>query len=214
MRKRIEEQLNKVAREELDGIEEEIRKENEETTSRVLTLPNLLSLIRLLMIPMIIWFYIGQQDYIGTLVLVALSLLTDIVDGWVARRFHSISRVGKILDPAADKLTQAAVLFCLVTRFPHMIYPLVFIFVKELTTLWLGFIMYRKTHVIVGAKWYGKVTTGLLYGSFALHLGWIHIPKTVSDVLIILCMIMMAFAFVMYVLRIFAIMKEESKKEK
>ena len=210
----LQEKINKVKQEELAAVEEEIRKENAEATNRVLTLPNLLSLIRLLMIPVIVWVYIGQQDYIFTLVLVALSLLTDIVDGWIARRFHSISRVGKILDPAADKLTQAAVLFCLVTRFPHMIYPLVFIFVKELTMLWLGFIMYRKTHVIVGAKWYGKVTTGLLYGTFALHLGWIHIPPAVSDVLIILCMIMMAFSFVMYVLRIFAIMKEEGVKEK
>ena len=209
----LEEKLNKVKQEELSAVEEEIRKENEETTGRVVTLPNLLSLIRLLMIPVIVWFYIKQQDYIMTLILVALSLLTDIVDGWIARSFHSISRVGKILDPAADKLTQAAVLFCLVTRFPHMIYPLVFIFVKELTMLWLGYIMYRKTNVIVGAKWYGKLTTGLLYGTFALHLGWINIPPVVSDVLIILCMVMMAFAFMMYVLRIFAIMKEEGKKE-
>ena len=61
-----------------------------------------------------------------------LSGLTDLADGYIARRFHMISNLGKILDPVADKLTQAAMLICLFTRFPHMLQLIVIMAVKEL----------------------------------------------------------------------------------
>lgn len=56
-----------------------------------------------------------------------LSGLTDLADGYIARRFHRISNLGKILDPVADKLTQAAMLICLFTRFPHVLLLIVII---------------------------------------------------------------------------------------
>ena len=61
-----------------------------------------------------------------------LSGLTDLADGYIARRFHMISNLGKILDPVADKLTQAAMLICSFTRFPHMLPLIVIMAVKEL----------------------------------------------------------------------------------
>ncbi len=189
----------------------EIQKEYEVTTNKVFTIPNLLSLVRFLMIPLIIWVYVGKKDYILALILIVVSFATDVVDGWIARRYNMISRVGKLLDPAADKFTQAAVLGCLTTRFPHMIYPFVFIFIKDLTILGIGYLMYRKTKVIAGAKWYGKLSTGILYGTFVLHLAWIGIPQTVSDILIAICLVSMAVAFVFYLIRIYRIWREETK---
>ena len=86
--------------------------------NRVLTIPNLLSFFRLCLIPVIIWLYCVREDSLGTAAVLALSGLTDVVDGRIARRFHMVSSFGKALDPVADKLTQIAMLFCLVSRFP------------------------------------------------------------------------------------------------
>ena len=80
---------------------------------QILTIPNLLSIIRLLMIPLIIWLYCEAQQYGLAVIVILLSGLTDIVDGFIARKYHMVSDFGKILDPAADKLTQAALILCL-----------------------------------------------------------------------------------------------------
>ena len=86
---------------------------NRETQNKILTIPNLLSLFRLLLIPAIIWLYTVRKDYFTAGALLILSGLTDLADGFIARRFNAVSNVGKILDPIADKLTQAACSFAL-----------------------------------------------------------------------------------------------------
>ena len=72
------------------------------------TIPNLLSLVRLAMIPLLLWLYLEKREYLWTAVVVVLSGATDIVDGIIARKYDLISDLGKALDPVADKLTQIA----------------------------------------------------------------------------------------------------------
>ena len=109
-----------------------------------------------------------------------------------------ISNLGKILDPVADKLTQATMLFCLFTRFPHMIVPLVLMALKELYMAVSGCMVIRKTGKVSGADWHGKIVTVLLYGMVIVHIIWIHIPVLVSDILIGICVAMMVISFVLY----------------
>lgn len=104
--------------------------------NKILTIPNVLSFFRLCLIPLFVWLYYSQQKYLETAYILMLSGATDIIDGFIARKYHMISDVGKVLDPIADKLTQAAMLFCLFTRFPLMIVPLALLLVKE---LYMGF---------------------------------------------------------------------------
>ena len=92
-----------------------------------------------------------------------LSGLTDLADGYIARRFHRISNLGKILDPVADKLTQAAMLICLFTRFPHVLLLIVIMAGKELYMVVSGCLVIRKTGKVHGADWHGKIVTFLLY---------------------------------------------------
>ena len=92
---------------------------------KIITIPNILSFIRLCLIPIIVWLYIGKQDHIMAGVFVIISGITDIVDGFIARTFNMISDVGKVLDPIADKATQTVVVILLVTRFPLMLIPLI-----------------------------------------------------------------------------------------
>ena len=84
---------------------------------QMLTIPNLLSVFRILLIPLIVWLYCGKQDYLLAAWVLLLSGVTDIADGFIARRFRMVSDLGKVLDPIADKLTQTAALVCLLTRF-------------------------------------------------------------------------------------------------
>ena len=65
---------------------------------KILTIPNLLSLLRLCLVPLIIWLYCEQDNALAAAVVLALSGLTDVVDGFIARRFHMISDLGKVLD--------------------------------------------------------------------------------------------------------------------
>ena len=81
----------------------------EENLNRIITVPNLLSFFRLCLIPVIIWSYCVKKNPLLAGEILLLSGLTDLADGYIARRFHRISNLGKILDPVADKLTQAAV---------------------------------------------------------------------------------------------------------
>ena len=168
------------------------------TENKILTIPNLLSLFRLILIPVIIWLYWFRKDYFPAGVLLIISGLTDLADGYIARHFNAVSNIGKILDPIADKLTQAAMLFCLVTRFPLMAAPFGFLVIKEIFIGTTGLLMIRKTGKVVGADFHGKVATTLLYAMMILHIFWIDIPSAVSAVSILICLVSMAFTLLTY----------------
>ena len=100
--------------------------------TKIWTIPNLLSLMRIALVPLIVWSYLNLEDGVLAGCLLVLSGATDIADGIIARRFNMISDLGKVLDPVADKLTQGAMLICLVALFPKMLLPLILLAVKEL----------------------------------------------------------------------------------
>ncbi len=168
------------------------------TQNKILTIPNLLSLFRLLLIPVIIWLYTVRKDYFPAGALLILSGLTDLADGFIARHFNAVSNVGKILDPIADKLTQAAMLFCLITRFPLMAAPFGVLVLKEIFIGTTGLLMIRKTGKVVGADFHGKVATTLLYAMMILHIFWIGITPAVSATTIVICLVSMLFTLVVY----------------
>ena len=94
---------------------------NEDTPIRkqLLSIPNLMGYFRILLIPVIVWRYVTAEtvtDYYIAAVIIGISGITDFLDGFVARRFHMITKVGKALDPIADKLTQGAVVLSLCFR--------------------------------------------------------------------------------------------------
>ena len=151
---------------------------------KILTIPNVLSFFRLLLIPVIVWLYIVKNDPVWTTVILILSGVTDVVDGIIARKCNMVSDFGKVFDPVADKLTQIAMLFCLVSRFQWMLLPLYVLVVKEVTAGILGFLVIRKTGNVDGAVWHGKATTVSLYTMMVIHLIWFHIPGVVSGILI------------------------------
>ena len=82
------------------------------------TIPNLMGYFRILLIPVFCYFYIKKQTYLLAAGIVLISSLTDLFDGYIARRFNMVTELGKALDPVADKLTHAALALCLAFRYP------------------------------------------------------------------------------------------------
>lgn len=169
-----------------------------ERENRIITIPNILSVCRIIMIPVFIWAYCCRKEYPLAFLILCLSGITDLVDGFIARTFHMVSNLGKALDPLADKLTQGAVLLCLGIRFPQMFFLAGLLAAKEITTGLMSLSAIHKTKEVKSADWHGKVTTCLLYFTMLLHILWGGIPQTTSILLTVLCVIMMAVSFVMY----------------
>lgn len=176
---------------------------------RIITIPNILSFFRLCLIPVIVWLYCFKKDYMMTTFILVLSGITDVVDGIVARKFGMVSDFGKAFDPIADKLTQIVTLFCLVTRFPHMMIPLVILTVKEILAAVLNMITIKKTGEVLGAVWHGKLNTVLLYSMMLIHLIWFGIPALVSDILIGICTVMMLISAILYNLRSIRVLRKQ-----
>lgn len=170
----------------------------EKYKNKIITIPNILSLFRLLLIPVIVWLYVVRQEPLWTSAVLVLSGMTDIVDGIIARKYHMVSDFGKAFDPVADKLTQIAMLFCLVTRFRWMLLPLCVMVVKEITAGIMGLLVIRKTGRVDGAVWHGKATTVSLYAMMIIHLIWFNIPGVVSGILIGACTVMALLSAFMY----------------
>ena len=174
---------------------------------RLFTVPNLLSLLRLLMVPLFVWTYTIRHDGVLTALVLAISRLTDILDGQIARRYNMVSDVGKILDPIADKITQGAMLICLLTRFPAMWVPLILLIVKEAFVGITSLMVMRETGRVEGAEIHGKVTTCFLYGLMLVHLLWHSSPNGLSIALIVMTTLVMLMSFWLYGMRNIARLK-------
>ena len=132
----------------------------------IFTIPNLLSLFRLVLIPVYASVYLTATEnyqFILAGAILAVSCLTDMIDGKIARKYNMITTLGKVLDPFADKLTQLTLTICLSMKYPAL-YPVLGLFVlKELFQLVLGIVFLRKGKMLPGALMAGKVCTTVLF---------------------------------------------------
>lgn len=171
--------------------------EAKDSRHKIITIPNILSIFRLALIPLIVWLYLSEHYYYSIAALI-LSGATDVIDGWIARRFNMVSDVGKALDPVADKLTQIAALLCLAINFTSMAVLLIVLVVKEIIMAAFGIAVIKKTGSTYSASWHGKATTCLLYATVIIHIFWHSIPTVLSCILVGICIAMMIFSLVMY----------------
>ena len=183
-------------------------------SKKIFTIPNMLTILRILLIPVFLWVYLGlKNQYLG-LGILALSFFTDFLDGFIARHWHMVSDFGKALDPVADKLNQASILIALSFKYPIMLLPFGIMFVKEVYLGILMLIVIRRSGTVFGANWHGKVATFLIYFTMALHLIWPGtIPKTVSILTIGLTVGMQLLSFVLYAIRNNRLVREYRKEE-
>lgn len=179
---------------------------------KIITIPNIFSFFRICLIPALVWLYGVEHDYMWAGYILILSGITDMVDGYIARHFHMVSNLGKILDPIADKLTQGVMLMCLVMRFPLMIVPFVLLIAKEIYMSVSGILVIQRTGIVCGADWHGKAATCFLYGTMILHVFWHEITPMVSAVCIIACAALIGISFVLYAIRNAKLLKRSVQK--
>lgn len=169
----------------------------------ILTIPNLLSLFRLILIPVYVVIYVNARDntdyYIAAGIL-AVSCLTDLIDGKIARHFNMISTLGKILDPLADKATQFTLIVCLAIKYPVLRYLFALFVIKESFQLIAGSINLRKGKMLKGALLSGKICTTVLFLSLIMLIMLPTLDVKIVDVIAIVDIIFMAIAFVDYLI--------------
>ncbi len=180
----------------------------ENMENRIWTIPNIMSFFRIALIPVIVWIYLGTEYPHWAGYVLILSGVTDVVDGIIARRFQMITKLGKALDPIADKLTQVSTLVCLVVRFPLMILPVVLMVLKESFMAITGMVLMKKKGLVFGADWHGKAATVTLYATMFLHVFWSEMPEIVSCVMIVVSSLLIGLSFVLYGARNLKLLKE------
>lgn len=180
---------------------------------KILTIPNLLSALRILLIPAFMWSYLKLENNTATVILLALSGITDALDGFIARRFSMVSDFGKALDPLADKLTQLAMLCCLLLRYSRMLLLIIVLCVKEIFVASTQLLVIHRQEIVLGAAWHGKLTTVLLYDVMLLHLLWLELPGELSWYLELLCIAMLLLSGVLYGIRNFRAARRPAPSE-
>lgn len=185
-----------------------------DNSKRILTIPNLLSAFRLVLAGVfayIYWNAKSQQDYNLAVGVLVLSGATDFADGKIARKFHMISELGKVLDPIADKLTQAVVACCLARHYAPMKLLFLVLVIKELVQGIYGAYAVKKAGKNDGAMWCGKITTFYLYAMMAVLLLISGIPVGLSSAMIAVGIALLLWSFISYLLKFTHMVREASR---
>lgn len=172
----------------------------------VFTIPNMLSLFRLLLIPVYTVIYLKARDlrdYTLAAAILAVSCLTDLIDGKIARHFDMITNVGKVLDPLSDKLTQLALTICLSVHYPVLRGVLILFVIKEVFQLTAVYVMFRRGKVLPGALFAGKICTTVLFISFILMVLMPMLPQNIVTAISLIDAAFLAYAFISYFLAFF-----------
>ena len=154
-------------------------------------IPNLLSLVRLLLVPVFVFLFLDGKTTAAAIVFI-LSGFTDVLDGYIARKYDCISNLGKVLDPLADKLTQMSAFICLyITELVPLWMPVVY-FVKEFATAIGALFVFRKGKVVVKSHVFGKLATLFV---FAFVSTMIFFGEKISHTAIVVCCVLMCVSF-------------------
>lgn len=164
----------------------------------IFTIPNMLSFLRLILIPVFAVLYL--KGYWGwSIAALAVGTVSDFFDGMLARKLNQVSELGMLLDPVADKLSQAAIVVCLGIRYPVMWYMFIMEVIKECYLMAAGAYTLKKYGTkMKGAKWYGKIATAIMDASLLAILVFPGLSDTVRLVLVIVCAAAMFLDMLLY----------------
>lgn len=174
----------------------------------IMTIPNMLSLFRLVLIPVYVTIYLNAKtdtDYALAATILAVSCLTDLIDGKIARHFNMISNLGKVLDPVADKATQFTLMICLAVRYNMFQYNTLWFMsalfvVKEGFQLIAGGIRLRQGRMLKGAQMTGKICTTVLFMSLILMVMIPNLSEKAINAFVLVDTVFLMIAFIDYII--------------
>lgn len=170
------------------------------------SIPNLLSFFRLVLIPIYAYIYLNATQayqYFIAGSIMAVSCLTDMIDGKIARHFNMITTLGKILDPVADKVTQFTLTLCLSLKYPVLLPVLTLFVVKEGFQLIAGLLFWRKGRMLPGALMAGKVCTTVLFISLITLVLFPNLNSAVVNLIALVDGVFLVISFINYILAYF-----------
>ena len=168
----------------------------------VFSIPNMFSLFRLILIPVYMSIYLSADhpgEYYLAASILAVSCITDLVDGKIARHYNMITTIGKILDPLADKATQITLIICLAIRKPILRILVIIFVIKESFQLVAGFVAIKHGRILKGAQFSGKVCTTVLFISLILMVMLPNLSEKAVTTLTIIDFIFLSVAFGDYI---------------
>lgn len=177
-----------------------------------MNIPNLLSLLRLCLVPVFALTFFGPSPNAHTwaALIYALAFATDIADGYIARKFNMITKLGRILDPLADKLMTFTVIICVALDGVIPMWAIAVFFCKEALMGLGGLAMYRKVKDVTPANWWGKTSTGVFFVVLAA-LVLFPIPRPWSTAMISFALCLTIAALIRYAWDFQKLMKLEKK---
>lgn len=174
-------------------------------------IPNILTVIRLLLVPLFAYVYFLPVDNAKTIALIVFIIagITDVLDGYIARRYQLVSAVGTALDPLADKLMLLTTLTCLYISAYLPFIILAIMYLKEFTLMISGIIMYfQKEKTVVPSNIFGKLATVIF--SVAIILTFLRPNDTLQIVLLYIALIFKLIAFGSYIINFMKLKKKSS----
>ena len=166
-----------------------------------MNIPNILSLFRMVLVPCFIFtFFSGHPNaMLYSAGIYTLAGATDVLDGIIARRFNLITKLGKILDPLADKLMNITVFICITIRGIIPWWMIILIFAKDFLQVIGGVKLYRENSSVISANFFGKATTVfLVIGGVLIMVFEHHIPLLAKTIYLWIAVIMSIITFISY----------------
>lgn len=165
------------------------------------TIPNILCYVRFLLIPVFVILYIKAttpNEYLRAAIIVLISGMTDFLDGFIARKYHMITDLGKIIDPIADKLTQASLIFVLIVKIKWMYLLLIMFLLLQLFLVIAGLVMLKKGTKLNGSKWFGKVSTTVFYAVMLILVSIPTLNDHITNTLMMVCGAFLLLSLLLY----------------
>ena len=161
-------------------------------------IPNALTVLRFILIPFIL-ILIFQDKYLEAFIILTASGITDILDGFIARKFNFITNFGKLIDPLADKATQISILVTLALKDIIPFWILVIVFLKEFFMIAGASFLYGK-ELVVSSRWYGKLATVIFYIAIACSLGirYFNLDMHFDTYIYYIALVATIFSLIMY----------------
>lgn len=182
------------------------------------SLPNILSIFRICLVPVFVAAFILDDNDIRywAISVFVIANLSDILDGYIARKYNALSPLGKILDPLGDKLITFAALICIATSRPVITWAVCVFFIKE-ALMGIGGLLIRKRAKVElpGANWLGKTATVTFFLVCAalLIFNETNIPDFAAVIMASAAIILMLAAFARYLYTFITIMKSRPQAE-
>lgn len=178
-------------------------------------IPNLLSILRIIIIGPFVYYFL-KDNYVMAAVMIAISGISDMFDGYIARKFNQITKLGAMLDPVADKITLGSVVICMCIKIPVIMPIIIILLVKEILMLLAGLVLLKKHKTPPPAQWYGKVATIVFYISVAvivfLKAIWGIENMVLTITLMCITVALMFFALIRYFILFLKILEGDSDK--